>query len=103
MEPLAEAARMSDNGDLYVKLAQVHLEREDWSKAREALEAAVDKGDLTDPGNAHLLLGVSHYNSGKLSAAERSFLEASNHDRQRKSAKRWIKHIRQEQKYKRAS
>jgi len=97
LEPLTKAAEMSENGDLFVRLAQVHLQREDWVKVRAALELAVEKGDLSNPGNAFVLLGIANYNTKQLNAAKQAFREASKHDKQRKTASQWLKHIRQEQ------
>jgi tetratricopeptide (TPR) repeat protein len=97
LEPLTKAAEMSEDGDLFVKLAQVHLQREDWGKVRKALELAVDKGDLSNPGNAYVLLGIANYNTKQLRAAKKAFREASKHDKQRKTANQWLKHISQEQ------
>jgi len=97
LEPLTKAAEMSEDGDLFVKLAQVHLQREDWVKVRAALELAVDKGDLSNPGNAYVLLGIANYNTKQLSAAKQAFRRARKHDRQRRTASQWLEHIRQEQ------
>jgi tetratricopeptide (TPR) repeat protein len=97
LAPLTKAAQMSEDGDLFVKLAQVHLQREDWVKVREALELAVDKGDLSNPGNAYVLLGIANYNTKQLNAATQAFREARKHDKQRKTANQWLEHIRQEQ------
>ena len=62
LAPLQKAAELSDDGNLFVRLGQVHLQREEWSEAAEQLQQAIEKGGLEDPGNAELLLGIAYYN-----------------------------------------
>ncbi len=91
--PLARAAEVSENGDLYVRLAQVHLEVEDWRKARKSLESAVEKGELRDPGGAQLLLGISNYNEKRFRSARTAFLAASEEENSQIAARKWLKHV----------
>ena len=91
--PLAEAAELSEDGDLYVRLAQVHLEVEDWRKARKALESAIDKGSLRDNGNAQLLLGISNYNEKRFLSARTAFLAAADEEKTSESAAKWLKYV----------
>ncbi|MBW2274295.1 MAG: hypothetical protein JRG96_13560 [Deltaproteobacteria bacterium] len=53
--PLERAAELAEDGRLYVRLAQVHIQREDWSDAQRALRLGIDKG-LEQPGEAYLLM-----------------------------------------------
>ena len=46
--PLENAARIASSGDAYVRLAVVHVAREDWSAAIAALHAGMGRGSLTD-------------------------------------------------------
>ncbi|MCS5635304.1 MAG: tetratricopeptide repeat protein [Myxococcota bacterium] len=93
IEPMAEAAELSENGDLYVRLAQVHLEVENWKKARKALEAAIEKGDLRDEGTAHLLLGISNFNEKRFLSARSAFQTAAEEEKTSDSATKWLKHV----------
>jgi tetratricopeptide (TPR) repeat protein len=93
LDPLRSAAKLSEDGNLYVRLGQVHMQREAWSEASALLEKAVAKGDLKDPGNADLLLGIAYYNGAQVARARSSFLRARQHDSTRKAANRWITHL----------
>jgi hypothetical protein len=97
LPPLRKAAALAEDGNLYVRLGQVYLQREDWARAVERLEDAVAKGDLDQPGNVQLLLGIAYYNENRSQAAKRSFARAKRHKKTRKQAERWISHIEREQ------
>ncbi len=76
-----------------MRLAQVHLEVEDWKKARLALQSGIDKGNLRDIGSAQLLLGVSNYNEKRFKSAKTAFLAAAQEEKSASSAKKWLKHV----------
>jgi tetratricopeptide (TPR) repeat protein len=96
VEPLEIAARLSTNGDLYVRLAQVEIQREKWSKAIDALEQALQKGDLTSPGDAHLLMGIARYSRQQPQQALAAFRRAREFDSTRSEADTWLTHIERE-------
>jgi len=96
LEPLLQAAKLADDGNLYVRLGQVHLQREEWSHAAEMLTQALDKGGLKSEGNALLLLGISHYNDDRVGKARRYFAQARGHDETRPQAERWLQHLEAE-------
>ena len=91
--PLSEAAELSTDGDLYVRLAQVHLEVEDWRKARTALQSAIEKGGLRDVGSAQLLLGISNYNEDRFLSAQTAFQAAAEEEKSANSANKWLKYV----------
>jgi len=89
--PLTQAAEVSETGDLYARLGRVYIQREDWKNASEVLEQAVEKGDLDDEGNTHLLLGVAYYNEKKLKSARREFVRATKYEDSKRYGTQWIK------------
>jgi tetratricopeptide (TPR) repeat protein len=91
--PLRNAAELSEDGNLYVRLGQVHMQSEAWSEASALLEKAIEKGGLKDPGNAELLLGIAYYNGAQVALARSYFLRARKHDSTRSAANRWITHL----------
>jgi tetratricopeptide (TPR) repeat protein len=91
--PLRNAAELSEDGNLYVRLGQVHMQSEAWSEASALLEKAIEKGGLEDPGNAELLLGIAYYNGAQVARARSYFLRARKHDSTRSAANRWITHL----------
>lgn len=96
LKPLQRAAEMSKDGNLYVRLGQVYLQREDWKTAAEHLEKALAKGSLRDQGNAQLLLGIAYYNDDRVAQARTYFSRAREHESSRQAADGWIAHIEHE-------
>jgi tetratricopeptide (TPR) repeat protein len=94
--PLERAAELAPSGDLYVRLAQVEVQREDWQRAAIALERAIEKGSLSNPANAELLLGIAFYSSAKLEAAKPWFERAASDEAYRAQAEGWLKQIEME-------
>ena len=91
--PLTRAAELSENGDLFVRLGQVHLQVENWPQARKALSAALKKGDLKKPGNASLLLGITNFNENRLKSARSAFQAALKDEETESSARQWLQHV----------
>lgn len=92
LPPLEEAASLSDNGDLYVRLAQVHLQVEDWKDAQDSLEKALQKGKLKEPHRAQLLLGITLFNQKNFQSARNAFANAAQDENTAKSANQWIEY-----------
>jgi len=90
---MREAAKLSADGNLYVRLGQVYMQREAWPEATEALQNAIEKGGLKDSGNAQLLLGICYYNDQRVEQARSSFARAREHASSREAADRWITHL----------
>jgi tetratricopeptide (TPR) repeat protein len=93
LEPLRRAAELSADGNAYVRLAQVHLEREEWAPAREALAAAIEKGKLTSAGHAYLLLGIASANEQRWAEAEKAFASAQDFEPTETMAAQWLRHL----------
>ena len=96
--PLERAASLSTKGDLYVRLAQVHMQSEDWAAAADALQKAMTKGKLDDPTNADLLMGVALYSQGKLKDAVPYFQKATKSTKDRGTANSYLQAIAQKNK-----
>ena len=97
VKPLEKAAELADAGDLYVRLAEVHLQREDWANASAALGRALQKGKLKNPANAQLLLGIAFYSQKKPQEARSWFERARNDSTYRSQADGWLKQIEVDQ------
>jgi len=94
--PLRRAADLSASGDLWVRLGEVQMQREDWEGASEALRRGLEKGRLEDPGNAQLLLGIASYSQKKPQEARTWFQRAREHGKTRAQAEGWLRHLEQE-------
>ncbi|HJR71155.1 MAG TPA: tetratricopeptide repeat protein [Gammaproteobacteria bacterium] len=94
LPPLQRAAELAPNGDLWVRLGEVHVQRDDWTGAITAVERGVAKGQLKDPGNAQLMLGIAHYNKKEYGAARPFFERARQSERHRQLADTYLQAIR---------
>jgi Tfp pilus assembly protein PilF len=93
--PLENAARIASTGDAYVRLAVVHVAREDWPAAVAALHAGMGRGSLTDPAQANLLMGVAMYRQKQFDDARTWFEQALESDRHRAMAQDYLRAIDQ--------
>jgi tetratricopeptide (TPR) repeat protein len=91
--PLTRAAELAPNGDLFVRLGEVQVQREDWPAAVAAIQRGVDKGQLRDAGNAQLMLGIAHYNQKNYGDARTFFQRARQSDRHRAVAESYLQAI----------
>lgn len=94
--PLERAAELSGDGNLYVRLGQVHISEDGWSRARAALSKALQKGGVRDTGNVHLMLGIANASEERWQEAERAFQAALRYDQTAKAAAQWLAHIADE-------
>lgn len=94
IEPLGKAAELSENGDLFVRLGEVEVQRNEWASASAALTKGINKGGLKNPGNAQLMLGIALFNQKELSQAKSWFQKAKSFDQQRKTAEGYLQLMR---------
>ena len=92
--PLQRAAELAPSGDAFVRLGEVQAQREDWPAAIAAIQRGVDKGQLKDPGNADLWLGIAHYSQKSFDAAVTFFERARRSDRHWQLAESYLQAIR---------
>jgi tetratricopeptide (TPR) repeat protein len=92
LEPLQTGAEASEKGDLYARLGQLYLEREQWKDASEALNSAIEKGGLHDESTTHLLLAISHYHQKQYQTSTRHLKVARQSEIEtiRNSANQWL-------------
>ncbi len=97
LPPMRKAAELAKDGNVYVRLAQLLVEREEWGEARDALERGLAKGELRHPGHAQLLLGIAHANEEQWGEAEVAFAAAKQDEKTEKAAAYWLKQIASKQ------
>jgi tetratricopeptide (TPR) repeat protein len=97
LAPLIKAADLAASGDMYVRLAQVYLEREQWDAAERAIESGLRKGKLSQHGSALLVAGIARYNKSRYDEAKRAFEEAARYEDARAVAGRWIEYLDRQQ------
>lgn len=92
--PLQRAAELAPSGDMFVRLGELQGQRDDWPAAIAAIARGVDKGQLKDPGNAQLWLGIAHYSQKSYQAAIPFFERARQSDKHRAMADNYLQAIR---------
>lgn len=103
-----EAAKGSKVGKLHLYLAQLYLEREEYSGCEKASVEALRKGKLKQEGMAYEVQGMCRLNSEKVDKAKDSFEEAwriageSKNEQAIKRIGNWLRFLKQEEKRLRA-
>jgi tetratricopeptide (TPR) repeat protein len=87
---LKEAARLSDEGELDLRLANAYLNLSRYSDCVTAVQAGIRKGGIKSPDNAQISLGMCLYNEQKYRAAINAFREARKTRRSARVANQWI-------------
>jgi tetratricopeptide (TPR) repeat protein len=94
--PLENAAKLSPQGDLYVRLASVRLEQEEWAQAVVALNRALAKGNLNDPATTNLLLGIASAGAQQWETAARALETAKKFEKTERAATAWLARLEHE-------
>ena len=91
--PLKLAADMSKDGELYVRLAQSHINLEQWRDAAAAIEKGLKLGGLKRSDQANIMLGMALFSQKRLTQARRAFERANRDNRSARTAGQWIKYV----------
>jgi tetratricopeptide (TPR) repeat protein len=87
---LKEAARLDRDGELYLRLANTHLNLGQYSECIEAAREGLNVGGLKSPDHAQISLGMCLYNLKRYDDAIAAFRAASRAERSQKMARQWI-------------
>jgi tetratricopeptide (TPR) repeat protein len=90
---LQHAARLSDEGELNLRLGNAHLNLGQFGECVAAIRDGVKKGGIKSPDNAQISLGMCLYNQKKYREAIAAFREARKTNRSRKIANQWVRVI----------
>ncbi|MGI9229528.1 MAG: tetratricopeptide repeat protein [Gammaproteobacteria bacterium] len=91
--PLKQAANLSKDGDLNVRLAQAYMNLDSYKEAVASLDDAFKKGDLKDEGQAYIMQGLAQFELQKFDAAIRAFKVATKDKKNRKTAENWLQYV----------
>ena len=91
--PLENASRIASTGDAYVRLAVVHVAREDWPAVIAALHAGMGRGSLSDAAQANMLMGVALYRQRQFDEAKTWFEQATDSPEHRPMAEEYLRAI----------
>jgi tetratricopeptide (TPR) repeat protein len=87
---LQEAARLGDEGDLFIRLANAYLNLDQHEECVSAARNGLQKGDLKSRDNAQITLGMCLYNQRKYQDAIVAFREAAKTERSQRISRQWI-------------
>jgi len=89
---LEKAANLSDKGLLYARLAGVHFDAGDFSKAVAASKKADEKGGLKRKDNNLMLMGMASFNIKDFEDALQAFRRAKSSRKSFADARKWEKY-----------
>ena len=87
---LQEAARLSDDGELNLRLGNAHLNLGQYGECVSAIRDGLRKGGIKSPDNAQISLGMCLYNQKEYQDAIAAFREAGKSQRSSRIARQWI-------------
>jgi tetratricopeptide (TPR) repeat protein len=96
------AAKLSDDGRIYERLAQLYLDNDEFPKCVRTAGRALDKGGLRKKQTTYVVRGMCEYNQDNLTPARRSFVSCRNESRRvdddsnRRICQQWITFIDRE-------
>ena len=87
---LQEAARLSDEGELDLRLGNAYLNLGMYGECVSAIQNGLRKGKIKSPDNAQISLGMCLYNEKDYNDAIAAFREAGKVQRSRRIANQWV-------------
>lgn len=87
---LQEAARLDEDGELYLRLANAYLNQGDYGECADAARRGLQVGGIDTPANAQITLGMCLYNQKEYQSAIEAFRAAAGTERTRRMARQWI-------------
>ena len=79
-----EAAKLSDDGKIYERLAYLYMEDDQYKQCVTSAEGALDKGGLRKLQTMYIVKGMCEYNQNKLKTARKSFVSCRSESRKDK-------------------
>ena len=96
LPPLIQAARLSKEGELDMRIAQAYINLYRYEEAVESLRTAFKKGGLKRADQANIMLGLALFETQNFDASIEAFTEASKDKRSRKAAETWLGYVNSE-------
>ena len=91
--PLERAAAMADSGELYMRLAGLHMEAYRWVEAEAAAARALEQGGLRNEGSAWLVRGMAKVRLNDFADARRFFYRAEKFEESRTYSSQWLTYV----------
>jgi tetratricopeptide (TPR) repeat protein len=99
-----QAAKKSDDGEIFARLAQLYLEKDQYGNCVKAADSALRKGGLKKTQTTHIVRGMCLFNNDRLTAARAAFVKAGRVARNKKDSaniritRQWVTYIDREKK-----
>ena len=94
--PLKQAANLSKDGDLDVRLAQAYINLDRYKEAIGSLGKGLKKGGVKRRDTAYVMLGLANFELKRFNSSIKAFSEANKDKRSRRTASQWLKHVKSE-------
>lgn len=91
--PLQQAAALSEDGELYIRLAQSYINLEEWDNAADSATKALQLGELKRQDTANIMYGMALFNQKKFEQARTAFQAAASDKRSSRAASQWIAYV----------
>jgi hypothetical protein len=95
--PLKQAAKLSEDGELDLRLSQSYLNIGQYKSCVSSARTAIKKGDLKRADIANFILGTCLFETDDLSNAKAAFRNAQKDERSKKGAGQWLQYIKSEE------
>jgi tetratricopeptide (TPR) repeat protein len=93
IQPLQKGAELAPTGEMFVRLGEVNIQREDWNGAQAALDRGLSKGQLKDAANAQMLMGIALFSQKKFGEAKTWFQRSAQSEKHRQMSRGYLQLI----------
>ncbi|CAM3746568.1 tetratricopeptide repeat protein [Parendozoicomonas haliclonae] len=87
---MIQAAEKSETGELWVRVGNLYLDKEQFKDAIAALNKGLNRGRVKRSDNANLALGIAYFQTQAFDKARKAFLQAHKDKRSQKAASQWL-------------
>ena len=96
VETLEVLSALEDTGIAHQQIAEIRLQQGKYRKVISAAFEAEQRGQLSNPGNLYLALGMAHFNLKEFEAAIDALNMAAEYKNVQKMATQWLKFVEKE-------
>lgn len=97
IDTYAQLAKLIKSGDADQQIAELYLQKGNFEKTIEAGNRASARGQLANPGNLYLALGMANFNLKQFDQALEAFTKAKDIKSSERMATQWLKFVEREQ------
>ena len=97
LRAMVSLSKLTEKGEDYLKLAYQYFDMTQWQGSEQAAEQALELGELKEPGDVWILLGMSRIHQKKFVSAQQAFAKAIQFKKSTRLAKQWLRYAEREQ------